>query len=100
MKKIPSFTLKEFIFLVLFFIIWRFGLFILGGTADYFLRYNPSFPFYDNVLVLQNVPRWLYSWANFDGVYYVIIAEKGYVGTGLVQAFFPLLPYVLMHTLK
>ena len=75
--------------------IWRIGLLLLGGFADVFLDYLPSFPYYDSLLANYNLPRWLYSWANFDGVHYLTIVQKGYIGTGLIQAFFPLYPGVV-----
>ena len=75
--------------------IWRIGLLLLGGFADVHLDYLPSFPYYDSLLANYNLPRWLYSWANFDGVHYLTIVQKGYIGTGLIQAFFPLYPGVV-----
>ena len=81
----------------LFFAIWRVGLFLLGSIANFFLAYKPTFPYVHELLVSTGLPQWLYSWGNFDGVHYITIAEHGYVGTGLIQAFFPLLPYVLLH---
>jgi hypothetical protein len=89
----------EFKKLTLAFLIWRLVLFLLGAVADTFLKYAPQFPYWDVILGASNLPRWFYSWANFDGVHYITIAQKGYVGTGLIQAFFPFLPYVLMHPL-
>jgi Gpi18-like mannosyltransferase len=92
---------KKYLLLILsFFLIWRSMLFILGGKADTFLKYDPSFPYSDDILLRYHVPRWVFSWANFDGVHYITIAEHGYIGTGLIQAFFPLLPYLILHTLR
>jgi hypothetical protein len=76
-------------------LLWRIGLFIIGGLADTVLSYMPSFPYYDSLLVSFNLPRWLYSWANFDGVHYLTIVQKGYIGTGLIQAFFPVYPGIV-----
>jgi len=73
------------------FILWRTSLFIIGYFAKYLIRYRPSFP-YAEQLALYDLPQWLYSWANFDGVHYLTIIKKGYFGTGLIQAFFPLFP--------
>jgi hypothetical protein len=75
-------------------------LFSVGFFATKILPYSPSFPYYDSLLPSYHLPQWFYSWANFDGVHYLTIAEKGYFGTGLVQAFFPLFPLVLLHSLK
>src|SRR5690606_17604799 len=66
-------------------------------VADYILEYRPSFPYF-NILALTNLPRWIYSWANFDGVHYLRIAETGYQQTALIQAFFPVYPYLLRFT--
>lgn len=99
MPKINLLTKKQFIRLTLFFCLWRVVLFGVGAVADQFLKYSPTFPYFDSTLVEFVSPRWLYSWANFDGVHYITIGQKGYVGTGLVQAFFPLLPYIMLHTL-
>jgi hypothetical protein len=104
--KTPSFSLrswwqvhrKEVFALLLVFVIWRATLFLIGSLADTFLPYAPQFPYAENLLPSYHLPRWIYSWANFDGVHYLTIAEKGYIGTGLIQAFFPLFPYVMLHT--
>jgi len=74
---------------------WRFGLFELSRLADSLLKYQPTFPYYHSILPFSRLPRWIYSWANFDGVHYITIAQKGYVGTGLIQAFFPLYPKLI-----
>ncbi|MFH2118137.1 MAG: hypothetical protein ABII10_00145 [Candidatus Paceibacterota bacterium] len=74
---------------------WRLGLFGLSALAGYFLAYDPSFPYARELLAGFSLPRWFYSWANFDGVHYLIIAQQGYFGTGLVQAFFPAFPLLL-----
>lgn len=92
-----STEIKKLFFL---FIFWRIGLFFIGLVAPFILVYRPSFPYFDRLLPFYSVPQWLYSWANFDGVHYLTIAEKGYIGTGSVQAFFPLLPFVILHGMR
>ncbi len=67
---------------------------VLAISAGLVAFYQPSFP-YAQQLAESQLPRWLYSWANFDGVHYLTIAKKGYIGTGLIQAFFPLWPKLL-----
>ncbi len=94
----PSF--KELQKLTILFVIWRVILFAISLIAPFVLSYHPSFPYSDQILPFYSVPQWIYSWANFDGVHYLTIAEKGYVGTASVQAFFPLFPYVILHSLK
>jgi len=81
--------------LVLLLLGWRITLFIVGSLAARFLEYKPSFPYAEAILLNRNLPIWLASWANFDGVHYLTIIEKGYVGTGLIQAFFPLYSLVV-----
>lgn len=78
------------------FFVWAVGLYTIAYFADLFLVYDPSFPYADALLPSFEVPRWIYSWANFDGIHYLTIVEKGYVGTGLIQAFFPVYPGLIM----
>lgn len=76
-------------------VVWRLALFGLSALADRWLEYRPSFPYAFERLAKMELPRWLYSWANFDGVHYLTIAESGYVGTASIQAFFPLFPMIV-----
>lgn len=78
-----------------FFLVWRLSLFFLASLAGKVLPYQPSFPYYDSLLPATGFPQWLYSWANFDGVHYLTIVQKGYLGTGLIQAFFPGYPLLV-----
>lgn len=86
---------KDWLFLVIAFLGWRLGLFLVGYLANYWLPYRPSFPYAFSLLPFYNLPQWLYSWANFDGVHYLTIAARGYFGIGLIQAFFPVYPLLL-----
>ena len=81
--------------LIIAWLLWRLGLWLVAGIADQFLLYQPSFPYADALLANTHLPRWLYSWGNFDGVHYLTIAELGYLGTGSIQAFFPVFPLIL-----
>lgn len=81
--------------LLLVFVIWRVALFFIGYSGDQFLPYAPSFPYAEAKLASSNLPRWFYSWSNFDGVHYLTIVDNGYVGTGLIQAFFPVFPSLM-----
>jgi len=51
------------------------------------LPFKASFPYSDTILSPLG-PQWLWSWANFDGVHYIMLATDGYA-FGLTQAFFP-----------
>lgn len=75
--------------------IWRTALLVLSFSSPIFLPYEPTFPYYDNILPSTQQPQWLYSWANFDGVHYLTIIQEGYIGTGLIQAFFPMYPMLV-----
>jgi len=86
---------KLLIKLTVVFLAWRISQLVLGLLAPKFLPYEYSFPYWDTLLQLSGNPAWIYSWANFDGVHYLTIVEHGYVGTGLIQAFFPLYPILL-----
>lgn len=77
------------------FLSWRLGLFVLSRLADRLLPYHPSFPYADTLLTVLFVPRWEYSFANFDGVHYLTIARLGYERAANIQAFFPLYPELM-----
>lgn len=79
------------------FLLWRGVLFVVSSLADRILSYSPSFPYATTLLPSFGFPRWLYSFANFDGVHYLTIANEGYLRTNFIQAFFPLFPYVILH---
>lgn len=84
-------TFKKIFYLV---IIWRLLLTACGAIAPHLIAYQPSFPYADSILP-EYGSKLLYSWANFDGVHYLTIIQKGYFGTGAIQAFFPLYPLVI-----
>lgn len=79
---------------ILFWLVWAVGLIVIAATAQQWLPYEPSFPYADE-LVKTGLPKFIYSRANFDGVHYITIAEHGYKGTGLIQAFFPVYPLLM-----
>ncbi|NMC36424.1 hypothetical protein GYA49_05270 [Candidatus Beckwithbacteria bacterium] len=58
----------------------------------YALPFKPSFPYADVALEPYGSSLF-WSWANFDGVHYLRLAQDGYI-YGLTQAFFPL--YMLL----
>ena len=88
-------TQQELQLAVLLTFLLRASSLVLAYFADRFLAYQPSFPYADTLAQNYQLPRWIYSFAGFDGVHYLTIVEKGYVGTGLIQAFFPVWPYLL-----
>jgi hypothetical protein len=88
---------KRIVFKLLsLFFIWRVGLFVLSYFADRFLLYKPSFSLINLTLIPSGLPRWLYSFGNFDGVHYITIARDGYSHVAGIQAFFPLFPRIIL----
>jgi hypothetical protein len=80
-EKIPwKFILKLFIGL-------RVTTFIAAIIGLKLLDFKPSFPYSETFLEKFGHPLF-WSWANFDGVHYLMLAREGYV-FGLTQAFFP-----------
>lgn len=87
--------------IILLFISWRMVLFIPLFLAQMFIPYRPGYPYASPIYFLNDkhsiVSNFLLSpWANFDGVYYLIIAANGY--TESTAGFFPLFPSVINIT--
>lgn len=82
-------------------ILARIFFFIIASVSPAVLPYRPSFS-YPELLEVYSLPKWVYSFAGFDGVHYLVIAEKGYESAGMIQAFFPVWPLLLQggHTLS
>jgi len=93
MKSIKNWLINHS-FPILAFFIWRT---ILGLFAFFLAKNNfplhPTFPYYLSELA-HKYPRSLSTFAFFDGIHYLRIAEHGYVDTG-IQAFFPLYPLII-----
>lgn len=85
---------KEKLNIFYLFLVWVLALSLIVLVAPLFLPYQPSFP-YASELNKFALPDVLSKLANFDGVHYLTISEKGYLGTGLIQAFFPLYPLLI-----
>jgi Gpi18-like mannosyltransferase len=64
---------------------------VLVGISYY--PFTPTFAGAEDLPILG--PRWLTTWMQFDGVHFLTIAKKGYVGTALIQAFFPGYPLIV-----
>ena len=86
---------KEFFKVFLIFVFSSFFSVILSIVANKVLSYEPSFPYAKQKLPGYDLPQFLYSFANFDGIHYLTIAEKGYLGTALIAAFFPIYPILI-----
>jgi len=81
--------------IILIWLVWWLGTQGVSIIANKIINYSPSFPYADAILAKSNLPQWIYSWANFDGVHYLTIADRGYEAADLIQAFFPLFPLVI-----
>lgn len=75
------------------FFLWRAVLIIVGYLSLHLLPFKASFPYINSTLQTSHLPQWLWQWGNFDGVYYLRIAQKGYEAGE--QAFFPLYPLII-----
>lgn len=80
-------------FIILLFLLARMITLISAWLGIIYLEFKPTFPYADVVLEKYGSPLF-WSWANFDGVHYLMLAEKGYV-FGLTQAFFPFYPLMI-----
>ena len=80
------------------FLFWRVGLFVLAGIAGILIPFGNKFPYADALLMNSSLPKFIWSFANFDGVHYLTIAKSGYVAN-FTQVFFPVFP-ILMHYLN
>ena len=91
-----SARIKSDIKLVFFlFLIWRLLLFLIAYVAPLFIReFGAQFPYWEKTLVKSNLPQFVWSFGNFDGVHYLRIAQDGYVYQ-YTQAFFPLYPILI-----
>lgn len=64
-------------------------------TQDKILPFEPSYSS-TNLPTQYHLPAFIHRFAGFDGVHYLTIIENGYIGTGGIQAFFPLFPTIIM----
>lgn len=80
--------------IVIIILVQRVILFGVGELSNALIKFEPSYPYFESILK-QHGPAWFVKWGGFDGVHYLTITEKGYIGTGLIQAFFPLYPLLI-----
>lgn len=74
---------------------WRIFLFIAAYLATILItNFGNRFPYSDRVLVVTELPNWIWGFGNFDGVHYLRIAQNGYFAE-YTQAFFPLYPIII-----
>ncbi len=85
MKKYTALLLAKILFL-----------FLIAFFADKIIIYSGFFPYIESLKMLD-IPKFIYSFGNFDGIQYIKIAQGGY--GQWQQAYFPLYP-ILIHFLK
>ena len=80
--------------IILLFLIWKIVVFIPAIIGPYVINdFGYKFP-YAEILQSSNLPYWLWSFGNFDGVHYLRIAQDGYAYQ-YTQAFFPFYPILI-----
>src|SRR3989338_656715 len=80
--------------ILVLFLIWRLFLFFTAFWGSFILPFQPRFPYADVFLISSDLPAFVWSFANFDGVHYLTIARSGYAAQ-FTQVFFPLYPLLL-----
>ncbi len=76
---------------------WRAILFIVSFLASVIVFKNTyPFPYADTILIQSGLPKWIWGFANFDGVHYIRNAMWGY-NSEFSQAFFPLYPLLMRY---
>ena len=89
-------TKKEIWLIIFGFVIWRLAIAGFAQFAPNLFDYAPGVNFAGQSQVQASLlPTALASTANFDGYYYLTIAEHSYHAAGLIQAFFPLYPLLI-----
>lgn len=85
-------TIRGFLRVAFF---WRIWLFVCAFIATAIFNKNDyPFPYTDSILLPTGLPKWIWGFANFDGVHYIRTALWGYVSE-YSQAFFPLYPLTI-----
>lgn len=92
---IKNINLKFYFLIFLAFSIWRFFLFLTAYLSPFIIpNFGNKFPYADQHLMNSGLPHFIWSFANFDGVHYLIIAKDGY-SNQFTQVFFPFFPLII-----
>lgn len=79
--------------ILIMFLAWRLFLFIPLFLSEHFVKFREGFN-YTSPSYFSPISHFLLApWANFDGVYYLIIAARGYTVDN--SGFFPLFPLII-----
>lgn len=86
---------KDILKILPLFVIWRLYLFLIAFISPLVIStFGGRFPYYNERLVSSNLPQFVWSFGNFDGVHYLGIAKDAY-SYQFTQAFFPLYPILI-----
>lgn len=86
---------SDFFKILILFGTWRIILFVIAFLSPYIIaEFGATFPYYQERLIASNLPHFLWSFGNFDGVHYLGIAKDGYAYQ-FTQAFFPFYPLIV-----
>jgi Gpi18-like mannosyltransferase len=93
------YTIKSFFKnynILFYFILWLIFIYLVSFLASIFVDFHPTFPYSENLLIKSGLPKFIWSFANFDGVHYLNIARVGYAYQ-YTQVFFPLYPLLIRY---
>lgn len=76
---------------------WRLALLTIAALATSFIGFLFPYPSFDHLIELGSHIPLVWTWAGFDGIHYITIAEQGYIAN-YTQAFFPLYPILIRLT--
>jgi Gpi18-like mannosyltransferase len=80
--------------IILMILVWRVGDILLSLLAQKFIPYIGFFSYGEDMLV-YGMPDFIRALTNFDGIFYIRIALKGY--SELEQAYFPIYPLLIRY---
>lgn len=86
---------SPFFNIVVLFTIWRVSLFIIAFISPQIIpEFGARFPYFEERLIASNLPHFIWSFGNFDGVHYLGIAKDAYAYQ-FTQVFFPFYPLLI-----
>lgn len=81
--------------IILLFIVWRVTLFIVAFASPSIIPdFGARFPYFEERLISSQLPHFIWSFGNFDGVHYLGIAKDAYA-YNFTQVFFPFYPVLV-----
>lgn len=84
---------KTCCFILKYWFLSRLLIFLISIVVIYAFPFRPTYPYWQSDLRPLG-PRYLWTWAGFDGAHYIRMAKEGY-GSAFTQAFFPFYPLLI-----